>query len=375
MVGHLRRIGGALLGVVIVVAGAAGAEPASGHPAEQRQCRFNGDCDGIALCAGGWCRAQCMDDRDCVTEATCVRRPTAEFTACVPKQRPPVVWQRMAAPERFTTITGGAELYAVTRATVGGGGRLARVVIPGRTVRSVGTSWVDVGPSMPEIVLHRPSELFGLDDQGHLQRLDRPTKTWSPVVGSPSFKSVVEGFDDVLSPAQGGPAQPPGEGRGFTSLYAIGLDAKLWRVTTFPDRFLPVEKESAMVVTGIPKAYDGPSAPPRATFIDPTGNDRSYDGVVRDVRSLPPLPAGVVLKSYAGLGAPNGWALTEDGKVLRHQLGAWEPIDSPTFRKLAVVQPTGVYVQAILFGLDEQGAIHSVVVPVPTGTYVRPGYQ
>ena len=228
---------------------------------------------------------------------------------------------------------------------------------------------------MPEIVLHRPNELFGLDDGGHLQRLDRANKTWAPVAGSPSFKSVVEGFDDVLSPAQGGPAQPPGETRGFTSLYAVGVDAKLWRFTTFPDRFVTVEKETAMVVTSSPKGLDGPSVPSRATFLDPTGNDKIWDGAVRDVRWMPPLPAGVVLKSYAGLGETTGWGLTEDGKVLRYELGAWEPIDAPTFRKLAVVQPNGVRSQAILYGLDEQGALHTVIVAVVSGNYVRPGYQ
>lgn len=370
----VRRFGGAVFGVAVAVVGVAGGGDASGHSPERLQCRFNGDCDGIAVCAGGWCRAQCMDDRDCLPVATCVRR-AAEYTACVPKSRPAVTWQRMPAPERFTTISGGAELYAVTRATVGGGGRLARVVVPGRTVRSSGSSWVDVGPSMPEIVLHRPNELFGLDDGGHLQRLDRANKTWAPVAGSPSFKSVVEGFDDVLSPAQGGPAQPPGETRGFTSLYAVGVDAKLWRFTTFPDRFVTVEKETAMVVTSSPKGLDGPSVPSRATFLDPTGNDKIWDGAVRDVRWMPPLPAGVVLKSYAGLGETTGWGLTEDGKVLRYELGAWEPIDAPTFRKLAVVQPNGVRSQAILYGLDEQGALHTVIVAVVSGNYVRPGYQ
>ena len=369
------RFAGAAAVVLLAVTAALGTGQA--RPV-QIQCRFNGDCDGIAVCAANYCRAQCATDRDCMPEATCVVRPTQEFTVCLPRQRPPVVWQRLAAPERFATIAGGPGLYGVTRAVAGGGGRFARVVTPGRTMYWGNSSWVDVGPSMPEIAVHRPNEVYGLDDGGRLQRLDRASKVWAAVAGSPALRSIVEGFDDVRTPAQGGPAQAVGSTRGFTTLYAIGQDARLWRFKSLPDQFLTVEKETAMVVSGAPKGQDGPSSLARATFLDPTGNVKIYvnDASVQDVRWMPPLPAGTRLLSYSGQGSTSGYGLTEDGKVLRYQFGAWEPVDGPTFRKLAVVQPDGVPNQAILCGLDEQGAVHTSIVAVPSGAnYVRPGYQ
>lgn len=44
---------------------------AAAHGTRDWQCRFNGDCNDPLVCSAGYCRAQCMTDRDCTNGWVC----------------------------------------------------------------------------------------------------------------------------------------------------------------------------------------------------------------------------------------------------------------------------------------------------------------
>lgn len=331
--------------------------------AQRRQCKFNAECSGLLVCyAAERCREQCRTDRDCLAGHTCRPQPNVEFSACVPKQRAPITFQKLNAPERLATLAGGGALYGVTRAApVPGPTRLSRSFAPGRTVVWSDGAWRDVGPAMPTVA-SKKDFVFGLDAAGQLQRLDRTTKTWSPIAGGPAFRALVPAFDAVDPP--GGVAQPPGTSYG--ALYGIGQDGKLWYFKQTPDRFVPVGKESAIVVTGFPRGAFSTTSVPLAMFIDETGNDKLYvnDDTVRETTQLPPLPAGTRLAQYEGASPINGWALDVDGALLQNFYGAWERVTAPTFTRIAVLKSGA---EALVHGLDEQGYVHVARVKVWTG--------
>ncbi len=358
---------------IVVAALAVAALAPAPASAQQRQCTFNGDCDGLAVCSGGFCRAQCKTDADCVSEAACKPNPVPELTACFPKVRPTIAWQKLAAPERLATLVGGPAIYGVTRPTqIPGSGpqRFSRAFAPGRTVVWSNSAWRDVGPSMP-IIAAKGSTVYGLNEGGQLQRLDGNAKVWSPVAGAPAFRTIVQAFDDLDASKVALPV-----GTSLTALYGIGTDNRLWLFKAGPDRFLTVGKESGSVISGYPKSYNGGSSKASALFLDLAGNDKLYvnDGAVKDVRWLPPLPAGTTLTSYAGLTPIDGWALTRDGKVLHHYLGSWEAVTAPTFVSLAVINSNGGS-RTLVYGLDESGYVHYAFVDIGFGYYVRNGYQ
>ncbi len=358
---------------IFVVAMAAAALSTAPASAQQRQCTFNGDCAGIAVCSGGFCRAQCKTDADCQTTAACRVNPKTELTACFPKVRPTITWQKLAAPERLATLVGGPAIYGVTRPTqIPGSGpqRFSRAFAPGRTVVWASSAWRDVGPSMPTIAA-KGGTVYGLDDGGQLQRLDGNAKVWSPVSGAPALRTIVQAFDDLDASKVALPV-----GTSLATLYGIGTDNRLWLFKAGPDRFLTIGKESGSLIGGYPKSYGGGSSKASAIFLDLAGNDKLYvnDGAVTDVLWLPPLPAGTTLTSYVGLSAIDGWALTRDGKVLHHYLGSWEPVAAPTFVSLAVLNSNGG-ARTLVYGLDETGYAHYTYVDIGFGYYVRNGYQ
>lgn len=52
------------------------------------ECVFNDDCASPLVCAGGRCRAQCRDERDCVAGQKCAANVQDGLRVCVPREHP-----------------------------------------------------------------------------------------------------------------------------------------------------------------------------------------------------------------------------------------------------------------------------------------------
>lgn len=57
----------------------------------EQQCVFDSDCDDALVCAGGFCRAVCRTDRDCIPSGgACVPGPEPDSTLCLWPSSPPL---------------------------------------------------------------------------------------------------------------------------------------------------------------------------------------------------------------------------------------------------------------------------------------------